>query len=415
MKQVKQVKQVFLITAFFSIIGITTYAASGYSMQEQGLRKHLSSAADVEWLVVGAGPAGILTVGLLHDLGISYKDIAWVDPEFNVGRIGKFYQNVPANNATGPFIDFINDCKTFSECTAPSLEKLRTSDPTSFPNLGVIAEPLQDITNYLISQVQAYKGHLEDVHFAQNVWHATIDDVAITSNHVVLATGAEPRQLDYGLDYEQTHTIPLDHALDPNKLAHSVTPQDIVAVFGGAHSAVLLLKFLYELNVKHVLNFYRTPLVYATDTSAHALNSIMGLKGATALWAKTILEGPKPPANIVRIINTPENRKLFLPLCTKVIYAVGYQQSELPLAEAYNNLAYDPTSGIIAPRLFGIGLAFPEQAVIDGTTAYRVGLTSFMEYAQRVIPEWVAGAGDRSLMRRKTLEKFEKLFIVDVL
>jgi len=35
-----------------------------------------------QWVVIGAGPSGILAVGKLLDKGIPGKDIAWIDPEF---------------------------------------------------------------------------------------------------------------------------------------------------------------------------------------------------------------------------------------------------------------------------------------------------------------------------------------------
>jgi malic enzyme len=57
-----------------------------------------------EWVVVGAGPAGIATVGVLLDLGIDPQGIVWLDPEFNVGRMGAYYQNVPGNSRVAEFV-----------------------------------------------------------------------------------------------------------------------------------------------------------------------------------------------------------------------------------------------------------------------------------------------------------------------
>ena len=37
-----------------------------------------------DWLIVGAGPAGIATAGVLIDLGIDPHTMVWLDPEFNV-------------------------------------------------------------------------------------------------------------------------------------------------------------------------------------------------------------------------------------------------------------------------------------------------------------------------------------------
>lgn len=383
------------------------------------LRNSFEKPTDYGWCVVGGGVAGILTVGLLHDLGVPYGSIAWIDPEFNVGRIGKYYENVPANNQIGPFIDFLNDCKSFSECDSQALEEARQANRNEHPNLGFVVKPLQDVTNYFCTKVHAEKGLLEDLYFANGVWNITANNKTITSHHVILATGAEPRTLDY----EGQTVIPLDHALDQKTLGTYLNDDDVVGVFGGSHSGILLLKFLHDLKTKAVINFYRSPICYATDGGDVALNSIMGLKGATAAWAKEVLEGENPPKHIIRIYNDETNRNIFLPLCDKIIYAIGYERTDLPESESYDVNNYDQKTGIIAPRLFGIGLAFPEVFTSpSGKDAHRVGLTSFMDYAQRIIPLWLQGLGDENLIRsekvrrhRKLLEKFEDLFIVNVL
>ena len=35
--------------------------------------------ADAEWAIIGAGPAGIIVIGLLLDMGTDPKSIVWVD------------------------------------------------------------------------------------------------------------------------------------------------------------------------------------------------------------------------------------------------------------------------------------------------------------------------------------------------
>jgi hypothetical protein len=87
-----------------------------------------------------------------------------------------------------------------------------------------------------------------------------------------------------------------------------------------------------------------------------------GLKGDVATWAKTVLE-VNPPANLVRLYNTPEALQSCLAGCTKVICAVGFERNELPTVNGDDSLYlnYDRSSGIIAPRCFGVGIAFPQQ------------------------------------------------------
>ena len=74
-------------------------------------------------------------------------------------------------------------------------------------------------------------------------------------------------------------------------------------------------------------------------------------------------------------------------------------------------LNFDDPNGILGPRLFGIGIAFPEKYEDEqGKTISRIGLLSFMEYAQEILPSWMA--------TKKSLAdyaRFEDLFTIDIL
>ena len=348
----------------------------------------LPQNADADWLIIGAGPAGIAVVGLLLDIGILPERIAWVDPEFNVGRMGAYYGHVPANNKTKDFVDFVNACKSFQECNCPALETLKQYDPQKFPELQVIIEPLKAITDYLCTKVQATKDMLTSLNFTDDVWHVgTQGGILISAQHVVLATGSHPRTLEYN----NQSIIPLDIALDPNNLKPPlINTTDTVGVVGGSHSAILLLKFLSEIDIKHVYNFYKHPIVYSVDMGGWILNPYDGLKGITAEWARTVLE-KNPPANLTRIKSTPEVLDRMLPTCDKVIYAMGFDRNQLPVINGSIPITdYNEKTGFIAPRLFGIGIAFPEKTCDKlGNPGYSIGLTSFMRYAQNIVPEWV--------------------------
>lgn len=371
-----------------------------------------------QWLVVGAGPAGIAAIGVLLALGVSSKSVIWVDPEFNVGRIGQFYTTVPANNKNIQFIDFINACTPFTECHTPAMEALRAADPNTFSELGSIVPALYDLSAFLCGKVLSHKGWLKELHFSNETWCAKINDYTICASHVILATGSHPRELNY----ENVAVIPLDHALDKKILSTYVTSENTIGVIGGSHSGILVLKYLYELNVKKIINFYRSPIVYTIDMGGWSLNAYNGLKGSTAQWAQEVLEGPNPPHNILRVYNDEDNRKQYLPECDKIIYSVGYERNETPLSEEYQHLEYDDTTGIIAPRLFGLGIAFPEYYCDPlENEDHRVGLKSFMDYAQRIIPQWVNGLGDidakheQYRQQKKILEKFADIFEIDML
>lgn len=360
-----------------------------------------------EWIIVGAGPAGIVTVGVLLDLGVRDDAILWIDPAFDVGRLGEKYGTVPANTKTKLFVEFINACQTFKKCHSTAIEALYAYDQEKEYALQIIIDPLQDISNYLCTRVHTCKGSMQALGYDEHeLWNVAVGDYTYKAQHVVLATGSHPRSLEYPCNNE----IPLDIALNKNALARVISPTDSVAVVGGAHSAVLVMKFLSELPVGRILNFYHSPLVYPVDNGVWIENLYEGLKGCAAQWAREVLE-KRWPANLVRIFNTEASRAVWLPLCNKIIYAIGYDRNSIPLTNSLP-ITYDCT-GKIGTKLFGIGIAFPEiHTYPNGITAPRIGLNSFMEYAQRVIPHWIALKND---VIRARLRAFEELFSIELL
>jgi len=361
--------------------------------------------ADVEWAVVGAGPAGIVVVGLLLDLGIDPQQIAWIDPEFNVGRLSQ-YPEVPANSTMQSFIDFLLACKTFTAIQSPNIAALANYDPNKEYPLATLIAPLRDISLALCARVRPIKGALKSLDFRDDVWQVAVEQTSLTARRIVLATGSYPRSLNYAPGKE----LSLECALNKSHLEQVVGPQDTVAVVGSAHSAVLIMKSLSELPVARIINLYHKPLCYAVDMGGWVMNAAFGLRGIAAEWAKTVLE-KNPPANLVRFFNSEAVRKAWLPICTKIVYAIGFDRNQVPTINgSQQDISYDTSTGFIAPHLFGIGIAFPEHYIDPmGNPEYRVGLNSFMAYAQRVMPEWM----NKDIQNR--YKSFEKFFTINIL
>ena len=186
--------------------------------------KSIRYDVDAEWVIIGAGPAGIIVLGVLLDLGTDPKSIIWVDPEFNVGRMGKYYSTVPGNAKTKQFIEFINACNTFQEANSPAVAKLYDMDQETEYPLQVIVEPLCDISKYLCTKVNCKTDKLCSLSFENNVWKVGLtNSPCIKTSHVILAVGAHPKKLDYDCKYE----IPLDLALDKNVLGQLENMKDI--------------------------------------------------------------------------------------------------------------------------------------------------------------------------------------------
>lgn len=367
-----------ILRSLWTLILFTHFFFSTATEDKYLFLKNSPEKIDAEWTIIGAGSAGIITVGLLLDLGISPEEITWVDPEFNVGRLGSYYNAVPSNTKNKLFITFLQSCKTFLTAAPTAVDALSLLDPEKEYDLATIINPLREITSYLKTKVKTITGSLHGLSFDENNWivsSLSADNLTqFKSKHVILATGSHPRTLDYPCETD----IPLDIALDKERLKQQVNEHDSIAVIGSSHSAILILKFLSEIKVKRIINFYKNPLLYAVDMGTWLLHNASGLKGITAEWAKEVLE-KNPPANLIRMYNSQEVRDAWLPICNKIICAIGYERNELPFVDN-KPISYDDKTGIIAPRLFGIGIAFPEQYTDPlGNEEHRVGLNNFMD------------------------------------
>ena len=321
-------------------------------------------------------PAGITAVAVLASQ-VKPETIIWIDPEFNVGRMGKYYRHVPGNLQTWRLITYAKNCPLFNKFYSQSRELLFTYNPQAFQPLEIMVDPLLDFTHYIRSKVFSSKTTITAINKSENYWRLTSDDNSIFFvKKIILAVGSHPKKLNYNIC-----EIPLDIALDKESLAQQINPEDTIAVVGGMHSAFLVLKYLSELPVKKIINFYASDYYYGMPGTA-------GLEGITAWWAQNILEKDSPD-NLVRVLNIQENRDKLLPDCTKIIYAIGYERNAILLNDSYE-LLFNANTGIIDKNLYGIGIAFPVFEILtNGKKVDLNGFNTYLNYAKKLIPEWI--------------------------
>lgn len=339
----------------------------------------------LDWIVIGAGPAGIAALGKLLDRGILPSKIGWMDPYFTVGDFGRKWSQVPSNTRVGLFNTFLKGCNAFKFQDRPEKFHLEALNPEENCLLQHIAEPLQWITDHLKQRVQVFQSMAMALRLFNNHWEVKTKEKSVFAKNVILAIGSEPKTLSY----PEIEAIPLETAFNPQKLSQSIAAQDTIAIFGSSHSAVLALANVLSLKPKSVINFYRSPHRYAIFLEDWILYDDTGLKGFAAEWAKKHLDGSMP-GNLHRISVTDHTFNESLALCNKAIYAVGFEKRKLPVLEQYENLDYDDKTGIIAPGLFGIGIAFPQAKLSPlGHLDHRVGLWKFMDYLNSILPIWI--------------------------
>lgn len=340
--------------------------------------------ASYEWAVIGAGAAGVAAVGRLLDHGVAAERIAWIDPAFAGGDIGQKWRSVSSNTHVGLFLEYFNGSKSFRFAEAPPMP-LREVDPQETCALGLVAEPLVWITGHLREQVTTFTAKATALYLANRQWRIDTNQHDILSKNVILAVGAVPQKLCYpGLD-----EIPVEVALDPEKLAREPLDGATIAVFGSSHSSMIVLPNLLRHPVKRVINFYRSPLKYAVYLDDWILFDDTGLKGQAAVWARENIDGVLPERMERCWVSSPEFADK-LAQCERVVYTVGFEGRKLPETPQWGQLEYNRTNGILAPGLFGVGIAFPQYAEDPyGYGQFRVGLKKFMDHLDAVLPLWL--------------------------
>ncbi|BAX93611.1 FAD/NAD(P)-binding protein [Mycobacterium shigaense] len=336
------------------------------------------------WTVIGAGPAGIAAVGRLLDHGISPAKIAWIDPAFAVGDLGGKWRPISSNTIAATFLSFLNASSAFRFSEAPPTP-LQEVDPRETCALALVAEPLVWVTEQLREQVHIFQTTATSLSLRQRRWtiETALDDVR--SENVVLAVGAVPKRLHH----PHLKEIPVEVALDPEKLAAERLDGATVAVFGSSHSSMIALPHLLRHPVEKVVNFYRSPLRYAVYLDDWILFDDTGLKGRAAEWARENIDGQYPEKLDRYWVSGPEFEQK-LAACDHVVYTVGFERRKLPETPQWGQLDYNQQNGIIAPGLFGLGIAFPEHAKDPyGFGQYRVGLKKFMDYLDSILPLWL--------------------------
>ncbi|MGO9508885.1 MAG: pyridine nucleotide-disulfide oxidoreductase [Mycobacterium sp.] len=336
------------------------------------------------WTVIGAGPAGIAAIGRLLDHGVAAGAIAWIDPAFAAGDLGQKWRSVSSNTHAGTFLDYLNKCAAFEFSLAPPMP-LRQLDPQQTCDLGLVADPLVWITHRLRQRVNVFETTASALSLHRRQWTIGTEHDEVTSENVILAVGAVPKKLTY----PHLEEIPVEVALDPEKLARQSLEGATVAVFGSSHSSMIVLPNLLRHPVKRVINFYRSPLKYAVYLNHWILFDDTGLKGHAADWARENIDGVYPERLERCLVSGPEFAEL-VAACDCAVYTVGFERRKLPETPQWGELDYNPANGIIAPGLFGLGIAFPEYAEDPyGYGQYRVGLKKFMDHLDGVLPLWM--------------------------
>ncbi|KAK9792936.1 putative FAD/NAD(P)-binding domain-containing protein [Seiridium cardinale] len=384
-------------------------------------------------IVVGGGAAGIAALGNLLER-IESGTIAWIDPEFQGGRIPCAYEEVPSNTKAGlfikyatayePFRDIIRDTPVPNAFTV--LESLPQDKPCSLRYAGQLLQMLSDglARN---SRVECYQGCITQAAWCDKIsaWalcyqaSSNAESQVLNAEMVIYCTGSSPTTAPLPLGLERSpKPLDLDLALKPSALCKSIPShtKTTVGVIGASHSAILVIMNLVRLarashSLLQVCWFTRsTGVKYARYEDGRIFYDNTGLKGEAAEFARTHLDGDRlqngPIRDVVRRVDcsggVAKERDVLLgelPRCDYVVQAIGYTPNALPAMNMpfrFDNSTggfVDGKSGRPMKGLHGAGIAFPERVVDpSGDVEYAVGFFKFMSFLKRVVPQWVSDA-----------------------
>lgn len=326
--------------------------------------------------ILGAGATGLLLLLLLQEANVDLSTVTIIDPHFDGGDLARKWTSVISNTPWSKTINALQAC-------CPSLQITSSIDPSSLTPLVEIAHLLRTLATPALKRVKRIQGRATRSTYdtASNSWTVEIDSggqrQSVTSRKLVLAPGGEPRTLDLPIS-----SIPLEIALDADRLKHFVkTGQDVI-VFGTMHSGTLVIRNLTNLGAR-VTAYYNTDLPFYWDRDG----AYDGVKAEAGTVADDIIAG-KIPVTLVstkdtaKVIRTSHNAEW-------VVYAMGFSPRdtiELVIDGAkISPTVYDGKTGKL-PSIpaWGFGIAYPNRAPDD--IHWDVSVAAFLEHMKQQIP-----------------------------
>lgn len=318
-----------------------------------------------DWVVIGAGPAGIAAVGQLLDANTMPQQVAWIDPAFHVGDFGTIWKYVHSNTPVKAFLDFYNAFSAFEFHQPREQFMIETMQLDATCPLMLAAQPLQWITRRLQDKVIAKYSTAQGLRLTPEGWLVQLAcGQTLLAKKVILALGAEALTLPYST----LTPIPLKVAANPVLLKKAIDEHDTIAVFGSYQSARTVQENLTHTVAKKIIHFYRSERSFKQHVASLKLSS-----------------------RVESYPITSTNLLTYIPHCNKAIYAVGFARRTISIQGLPDDFLYHPETGQIASGLYGLGIAFPEVLpYTKGRIAYKVtAIWPFIQHLRRIFPIWL--------------------------
>lgn len=326
--------------------------------------------------VVGAGVTGLGLLLLLQEAGADLSKVTIVDPQFDGGDLARRWTSVVSNT---PWSKSLNALKEVAPSTplepVPDPEQCSTLSSLSHTILRAARSPLRRATQVQGLATQAAWDS------ATQLWSVKVDAagkvITVKSKALILCPGAEPKQMNLPVA-----SIPLEIALDAERLKQYVRAGEKVVVYGTMHSGTLVIRNLTAAGAR-VTAHYASPEPFYWDRDG----VYDGIKREAADVADEIVAG-RIPVDLVPVSDTSGVIRAALN-ADWTVYAMGFRPRLVRLlvdgAEA-SAAPYDGATGALkaAPKAWGFGVAYPNQAPDD--IHWDVSVAAFLTHMKSQLP-----------------------------
>jgi cation diffusion facilitator CzcD-associated flavoprotein CzcO len=333
--------------------------------------------------IIGAGVTGLSLLLLLQESGADLSKVAVIDPYFDGGDLARRWTAVKSNT---PWSKTANALAN----TCPSLIQPCEHAPGSTTKVADIAHHIRAAAASGLKRTQQIQGLATKANYVSDAAAWTVQVLAsgkpieIKAKKLVLAPGGDSKALDLPIP-----SIPLDVAIDANRLLHYVKPGQRVLVFGTMHSGTLVIRNLASCGAQ-VTAYYNSqqPFYWARD------GVYDGIKEEAAEIADDIVSGKipvdlVPVENTSRVIRTSQHADW-------VVYAMGFQARNsinvcVNEVSLQHPIKYNGTTGQLndTPPAWGFGIAYPNLAP-DGIH-WDVSVAAFLEHMKQQVPSLLQG------------------------
>lgn len=324
-----------------------------------------------DMVVVGLGPAGCIFLACLPPEKL-HSGIVAIDQGCIGGDLARLYGNVVANLTRTEMEAAFRKVPAWTSCEFQHIQKYEANQ---CPLLADVCLQLRENMAPILAKITV---RFADVELLQkeDVWKIHLHKEVLTTNKLILCTGAIPTQMDL-----PKSIIPLEVALSVSDLRHFVHPKQRIVVFGTAHSGTLIMRNLKDCGCQHVVALYKGEKAFRWRRDGDP----EGIKQESAAIADEIVTGAWGPLT-PRLVPVSDMGSMLreLMLADHVVYAMGFE-SRYPRVQGAV-LEHNVETGSLGEGIWGFGIGFPSRYPTPTGTAPDVGFAAFADHILKCMP-----------------------------